>query len=536
MPKHEDEAEAPQARNPIAITFGESASVTFLRIIVRIAVDQTVKTFNRPSRIVLIPLNILLTVFHRPILWTTVLLANNAERLPKRWLNDISKMAINRMNFENGAALLNDNKPEEAWTFLRRSLKFSEDPYHYFVGGVCLLVGLGRFERAMQVFAQGNALRQKKAARLGVDRRKVRFLDPIWVGAFGHLAQLDYLLKLNILEGRASKDTILYIPPNTPVVNRCLLDLWRPFLNVVENEADLPMPLEKLTALTFDYLAPQLPDGSTVYMWELAGKTYRRWFDEKRAPLLTLPSDIAEKGRAVLREARMPADAWFVVLHVREKSSKKNHVELHNVLNASIEDYIPAIQEITKRGGWVVRMGDPSMRPLPEMERVFDYCHSKVRTDWMDIFLCASATFFVGTSSGPSYVPLIFGVPSVLTNWWPPAQRPLPPHDIYVPKWYRRISDNKRLSLTETLREPFCICNSMDYLSKAKGVVVEDNSPEDIRLATLEMFEQIEGMVCETEDDVILQKNADRIYEGANVLGLGKLSRSFARANRSLIV
>jgi putative glycosyltransferase (TIGR04372 family) len=63
-------------------------------------------------------------------------------------------------------------------------------------------------------------------------------------------------------------------------------------------------------------------------------------------------------------------------------------------------DYIKAIKAVTKAGGWVFRMGDPSMTPLPKMPQVIDYAHNEIRCDWMDIFLGATFKFLIGTGSG----------------------------------------------------------------------------------------------------------------------------------------
>jgi putative glycosyltransferase (TIGR04372 family) len=207
------------------------------------------------------------------------------------------------------------------------------------------------------------------------------------------------------------------------------------------------------------------------------------------------------------------------------------------VLNANIEDYLPAIKEITRRGGWVIRIGDPAMKPLPLMRNVLDYCHSKIRADWMDVFLAARCRFFLGTSSGPCYIPQSYGVPCVLTNWWPPAQRPWHPDDIFVPKLLRRIATGEILSLEKSLEEPFGYCNSIDYLSEAHGVVVQDSDPEDIHLAVVEMLERAAGQAKYDERDIAMRERAERtyasiamrLYNSSGAFGSASLARDFLR-------
>ena len=355
------------------------------------------------------------------------------------------------------------------------------------------------------------------------------------MGGFGHLAQIDYFVKLEILEGRKYGDTILQFPRDFHVSNRFLLDQWRPFLKIVEDDKDLPLPPEAFRTLLFNFLAPRLANGLTVHLWQIGAETYQRWEDEKRKPLLELSPEIDRRGQQVLQRMGVPRDAWFVALHVREARSKQHHAELHNVLNAKIVDYLPAVEEIARRGGWIIRMGDSKMSALPPTPNTIDYCHSDYRSDWMDVFLCAKARFFVGTSSGPAYVPTDFGKPCVHTNWWPPAQRPWHSRDIFIPKLYRSINDRKFLSFSQSLREPFGYCNSIAYLKKARGVDVVDNLPEDICAAVIEMIDRLEQIIKYDTEDLELREKAERVYRSNDVHGAALLSRSFLRRHKSLL-
>ena len=78
-----------------------------------------------------------------------------------------------------------------------------------------------------------------------------------------------------------------------------------------------------------------------------------------------------------------------MVLHVREPGyrgeSRENTTE--NWRNANPLDYLKAIKAVTNAGGWVFRMGDSSMTPLPSMPQVIDYAHHEIQSDWMDVFL-----------------------------------------------------------------------------------------------------------------------------------------------------
>jgi putative glycosyltransferase (TIGR04372 family) len=297
----------------------------------------------------------------------------------------------------------------------------------------------------------------------------------------------------------------------------------------VERPEDLPFREQAVDALQYSYLGPRCADGSTRLLWGVAAETYRRWSAEGRKPLLSLPPAIDERGRQTLAAAGIPRDAWFVALHVRESGSNVAYRGVHNVLSARIGDYLPAITEIRSRGGWVIRMGDPTMAKLLPMPKVLDYCHSPLRSDWMDVFIAARCRFLLGTSSGPAYVPPAYGVPSMLTNWWPPAQRPWHAGDIFIPKRYLRLPDRHRLSLKETLIEPFAWCNAVNYLKDRHGLIVEDNDPEDIRDATIEMLERLDGTARYDNEDLRRRELAHSIHESRQAYGSAVLSRDLLR-------
>ena len=426
-----------------------------------------------------------------------------------------------------GHQLFQHDRPAAAWQCLKVSLALGQPSFdEYRLGAMCLYHGLGRFREAMALFARANGRGSEEACRI---------LDPVWARHIGHTATLDYVIKLGILEGRRREDTILYLPRGSTVANRFLLRQMTEHLRVIEDPAELPFDASTIRALHFDYLGPRLPDQTTVYFWELAGKTYKRWHREGRGPLLSLPLEVEARGRSALHEAGLPHDAWFVALHVREGRWDGRHAGLHGVLNSDISTYLPALAEITRRGGWIVRMGDPGMRPMPQVANLIDYCHSNLRADWMDIFIAARCRFMLGTSSGPAYIPALYGVPSVLTNWWPPAQRPWHVSDIFVPKLLRRSADGRYLTLSETLHEPFSYCHSRSYLADHCGVHVEDNDTETIRAAVEEMLMRLDGNASE-DAEAELRTRADQVYESHHAIGMAPLARDFLRRHSSLIV
>ena len=436
-----------------------------------------------------------------------------------------------------GQLLFQRDRPALAWEYLLKPSLHIVRPSiaEYLLAANCLLQGLGRYSDAVALLARANESNAREAAKLGLANTPFRVLDSVWARHIGHLGILDYVLKLGILEGRRRSDTVLYLPPGSHLANSFLVEQLASQLRLVENPVDLPIPASAVQALHFDLMAPRLSDHTTAYYWNIAAETYARWHRESRSPLFAFPSDLASRGWATLRQAGIPTGSWFVALHVRECEPDGRKSGINVVRNADLLTYLPAIDEITRRGGWVIRLGDPGMTPLPPLANVFDYCRSPLRSDWMDIFILACCRFMVATNSGPAFVPALYGTPAVMTNWWPAAERPWHPSDIFVPKLLRKLSDDSYLTLTETLREPLCWCYSRRYLAGHAGVRVENNDPEMIRAAVEEMLNALEDNRDQDDATAQLRERADQIYQTSGVAGMARLPGKFLHRHERLI-
>jgi putative glycosyltransferase (TIGR04372 family) len=525
--------------------------LTILTRVASFGTEQVAKTIRRPRRLIAIPWTgsrILLGVAARSIIarlcrsgngGIAALLDKFAVRLIGHVQRDESDNTSRRLDclFQKAVELLDGNQPVEAWKAFAEGAHESTNYQFFKTGGICLLQGLGRAREGIQWYCRSDEARFARAAELGITSGRHRVLDRIWVEHFGHAAQVDYIVKLGLLEGRDPQDTIVYFPPDLKVANRFLVEQWAPHLRLARSAKDLPFPKEEIEFRALNFFAPRIGGRQKYYLWELAAQTYQRWHAEGRGALLKLPVDVTARGWQKLHAAGIPHGAWFVGLHVRDPGYHTHHRAFHSVLNAKIRDYFPAIEEITKRGGWVVRLGDPAMPPLPPMPNVLDYCHSDIRCDWMDVFLAATSRFFIGTASGVCYAAQDYGVPCVLTNWWPPAQRPWQPNDIFIPKRHRWLESGRYLTLAESLEEPFGYCNAIDYLWEHHGVTVQDNDAEDIRGAVLEMIERLEGRCTYDDRDLAMRRRAEhiytmmgqRLYDSPAAFGAAMLARDFVR-------
>lgn len=181
----------------------------------------------------------------------------------------------------------------------------------------------------------------------------------------------------------------------------------------------------------------------------------------------------------------LPDDAWFVCLHVRESGWHNDGMVERN---ASIANYIDAIKEVTARGGWVVRMGDPTMSRLPPMENVIDYPFTPSRSFAMDLYLLSECRAYIGMQSGIYSVACMFQRPMIITNmasWMYPF-----PHmkgDIGVLKHVYSNSRKRFLSVREWMSEPF---HATSFRELGDDYVLYENDREELKAAVREFFDR----------------------------------------------
>nr|WP_222533401.1 TIGR04372 family glycosyltransferase [Azospirillum sp. 412522] len=367
---------------------------------------------------------------------------------------------------------------------------------------------------------------------LGLPTGKVRILPQEWVTQIGHLAMLDTWLKIGALGWRPPAPGILLAPANL-VANRAYLDCWRPFLTVVEDPVLIErlMPLQRYAGENFN---GWIGDGGQVEAFtDVGARAYDAWSREGRAPLLHLSPDLAARGRAALVSAGMEPDAWFVAMHIRNSGFHAEGVgSSQDHRNADLAAYQPAIDMVTARGGWVIRLGDHSMPPLPEQARVIDYARSPLKSDWMDVFLCAAARCYLGTTSGLANVAISFNTPSVLVNCVSNYAQLWPSNVTFTWRPYWSDREGRYLSLEEILAEPVRGMTFSGNLLAAEGLIPRDNDAEDIRSALEERLDILAGQGRAEDSPAV------RLWDDAAAsscyFGGARPARGFAERTRPL--
>lgn len=365
-------------------------------------------------------------------------------------------------------------------------------------------------------------------------RNGICVFRPMRIDRIGHLAgEVDLWLKERAMKGKRGKAFAL-ISSWDSIANPHLLSYFKEHFHFLISPSTWERLVLKAAPLSLHRFLVERPD-YYVAIYETANcySVYTAWGD--RPPIFQLREDDRGFLQTVLRDWGLREDSWFVCLHNRERGYSPNDDDLHDYRNAPIENYFPAIEEITKRGGWVIRMGDPNMTPLPPFPQVVDYAHSPLRSPRLDICLCASARFFLATSSGLYIVGTLFGVPIATVNLTPMSAPSLTLIDIGIPKLYS-YADGGLMSFPEVMTSPLGNYRFTEEYEKA-GVRVVSNSPEEIHDLTVEMLERLDGTCIYTEEDENFQRRFEALFRPGHY-GYGssrRIGRSFLRAHRDLL-
>ncbi len=395
----------------------------------------------------------------------------------------------------------------------------------------------GDWQGARECWQRQMAAQQARAAQHPLAGLGIRVLDPGFaVARIGEMAvQLELFAKMGLLGWRPPMIGVL-LAPERQIVNACFLDYFRPYIQVISDPALISTYVRlRDEGLTYDPVLVMLPNGKAMPDDRAMVAVNRCWEDQGRPPLLSLDLQHAARGRECLVRLGVPADAWFACLHVRTPGFLDEAPDSHRRFrNADIESYLPAVERIVARGGWVVRIGDPSMPPLPPLKHVVDYVHSPHKSDWMDIFLIAAARFFLGTTSGPWTVAHVFGTPVAMTNQVPFSERPFSGRDLYIPKPYRDRQTGNLLPFDAAMGPPFRHQFLADIYDR-HGIDLLDNSAEEIVALVDEMLDRLDGRLADNTEDAALRARFDALATSEEYGFRARIGRAFLRKYRELV-
>ncbi len=412
----------------------------------------------------------------------------------------------------------------------------------------------GNYIEAERDWALTAYMRGNTRARWGLGESAVRFLGDSWFAAIGHVAYIDTYIKSVELGWRPRLRTIATLDNANPPPGASLLRRWSQYIEVhsVTNGAaplerkligyaaaegeDDALHKQRLSSLTEEFYFGPDGEGQTRWYGPLGAEVERAWKAAGRGPLLEIGAEEKSKSRKLMAQVfGLPEDAWFVGLHVREPGFHASWHKHHpGTRHAAIAAYDDVVDFVTRAGGWVVRLGDRSMSPIAPRAQVIDYATSSYRNFDLDVFLCATCTYFVGTNSRLSLLPPLFGRRCVLTNWSPIAIPNWYLDDIYIPKLVRDIGRDRHLTFKEMFGSKAGWTQwRRDYVDGVEAI--EDNDPADLLDAVQELHaEVVEGRTLGAEERALVDRFNGLALAGGSYVG-SRIGTRFARKYRHLL-
>jgi putative glycosyltransferase (TIGR04372 family) len=234
-------------------------------------------------------------------------------------------------------------------------------------------------------------------------------------------------------------------------------------------------------------------------------------------PHVSFTPEEEEMGRQALRKMGIPDGAQFICIHSRDSAYLEETFpydvwDYHSYRDSSIDDFIPAAEEMARRGYYVVRMGARVKDPMRTGNRgIIDYANGH-RSDFMDIYLAAKCYFYLGDSCGINAVSFIFRRPVATTNFLPMGLVfTWGPNNITIFKKLRSLDEGRMMSFREVLESG---ADSFDKTSQyaSARIEIENNTAEDILKLAVEMDERLKGTWQTDTEDEKLQERLWSIY------------------------
>ena len=237
-----------------------------------------------------------------------------------------------------------------------------------------------------------------------------------------------------------------------------------------------------------------------------------------------LDEDYVNISTAKLQKIGLPKNCPFVTLHVRENISQLDP------RTQPIQTYFRAIEELNKKGIWVVRIGDSGMEKLPRLPRFIDLVQQPEAGRDLHAYLLSHCEFFVGTASGPSWVPRLFGKPSLITNINEIGTQMSrgPGATIYLPKRYRR-SNGQALSMRELFEMRFAFASFDRAELKNMGFLLEHNSELEIFSAVNEILKTYQDFSTKPTETY---PNIQLLRREFQAVGNGNFSQAYIEENQ----
>lgn len=339
----------------------------------------------------------------------------------------------------------------------------------------------GQHELSTKFLKHYNFIKKGSRNKSKINYNKYRFIDSKNFGAIGHIAFIDFYLKLDELKLDVPKTNIL-IDKETKFSNHVILKAYKKYLKHI-NDFDFGTRIFSSEELGLMNDAAH----NNVWLDQWAWSIQKLWIKKHGySSRYFLDKKSTSFAKKYLEQKGLYKNDWFVVIHIREDGGG----QIRGLRNADINSYQRAIEFIIKNGGWVIRIGGNSLTKKINVKskKFIDLTILSFSIPELDSYVISKCRFFIGTGSGPINIAAhYFCRPILLTNAAPLASRVPWPNQLILPKMYVNKKTKKIMPLSKRLNKIFGILES-EFALKEFGYEALQNSSYEILHATIEMI------------------------------------------------
>ncbi|MCJ2164129.1 MULTISPECIES: TIGR04372 family glycosyltransferase [unclassified Pseudodesulfovibrio] len=248
---------------------------------------------------------------------------------------------------------------------------------------------------------------------------------------------------------------------------------------------------------------------------------------------LFFTQDEIDEAECQCKELGIDTNKPFVPVLARDNSYLvhiNEPTDMDNYRNVDIDTFIPAMEYLASSYK-VIRMGSVVSQKLKTKHpQILDYSLSGKRSELLDIYLSAKCSFFFSTGTGlDSIASCCFRLPVLYVNFLPVSAVPLfKPGSLFIPKKYWHVKEERYLKMSELLDQIGFMCTPRELTPL--GIVIHDNTHDEILDATREMVARLDGSWTDTAEDEKMQKQFWSTFEKTGRLPyLGRIGTDFLK-------
>jgi len=260
-------------------------------------------------------------------------------------------------------------------------------------------------------------------------------------------------------------------------------------------------------------------------------------------PNISFSSEEYKIGRQLLSELKISTSEQYICFNARDntflkKVSKGTDWSYHDYRDSSIENYLAAADEMTKRGYSSIRMGAIVKNPIDsENPKIIDYSVSEYRTDFNDIYLGSHCRFFLCSDGGISVIPEMFRVPVVYVNWTSIIRiSTWALNGLFIFKKFYLRDEERNMTFSEIMNLEFGD-NETNEIFQNLNLELIENSEEEIRSVSIEMDERLNGTWKSSKEDIELQEEFWDLFGPEKLKNPNlRIGAEYLRNNKNLLL